>query len=475
MTGRSVRRCCADLYGCRAGGVVIAYGDGIGERRDGIGSVRGSRWPARLIDMPHYCAEDETLEPTLLAELQRRKLLMMLDEVCRSNSFYRAKLGGPNSPSAAFEIGELPFTTRPEIEEDQLRHPPYGTNLTYPLERYTRLHQTSGSQGQPLRWLDTPESWGRWRVHWGTIFRAAGIDKSDRVAVPFTFGPFIGFWGAFESAAALGHFVMPLGGMTTVARLRHLIEHRATVVCCTPTYALRMIEVASTESIDLAGSSVRALIVAGEPGGSIPSTRMRIEEGFGARVFDHAGMTEMGAWGFECLEAPGGLHIIESEFIGEVIEPGGSSPVPNGSMGELVLTNLGRWCSPLIRYRTGDLVQMVRSRCACGRWFARVVGGILGRADDMLVVRGNNVFPSTIESIVRRFPDIAEFQIIARGEPPLGTLEVVIEPVAGADEAGIVRRLASAVRDECHFQPVVSTGRNLPRFEMKSRRVVRKS
>ena len=434
---------------------------------------RGGR--ARLIVMPYHCAEEETLDLTRLAELQRRKLSMMLDEIRRSNPFYRAKLGGSDSPRAKIDIGELPFTSRAEIEADQLRHPPYGTNLTYPLERYTRLHQTSGSQGQPLRWLDTPESWARWRVHWGTIFHAAGIDKSDRIAVPFTFGPFIGFWGAFESAAALGHFVMPLGGMTTVARLRHLIEHRATVVCCTPTYALRMIEVASAESIDLAGSSVRALIVAGEPGGSIPSTRMRIEEGFGARVFDHAGMTEMGAWGFECLEAPGGMHVNESEFIAEVVEPGGSGLASDGSPGELVLTNLGRWCSPLIRYRTGDLVRLVRSRCACGRWFARAVGGILGRADDMLVVRGNNVFPSMIESIVRRFPEIVEFQIVVRGEPPLGTLEVIIEPVAGADEAMIVQRLVSTIRDECHFQPVVRAGQNLPRFEMKAKRVVRTS
>ena len=206
---------------------------------------------------------------------------------------------------------------------------------------------------------------------WGIIYRAAGLTEHDRLVYPFSFGPFIGFWAAFEGASRLGNLCLAAGGMTTSARLRYMLDNRVTVVCCTPTYSLRLAEVAAGEGIDLASCPVRALIVAGEPGGGIPATRKKIEQSWGATLFDHAGMTEMGAWGFQCLEDPEGMYIIESEYIAEVIEPTTGEPVPEGETGELVLTNLGRVGSPLIRYRTGDQVRLTRDRRAGGRWFAR--------------------------------------------------------------------------------------------------------
>ncbi|MBI1827109.1 MAG: phenylacetate--CoA ligase family protein, partial [Planctomycetes bacterium] len=338
-----------------------------------------------------------------------------------------------------------------------------------------RVHQTSGSLGTPLRWLDTAESWAWFKSCWQTIFRAAGVGAADGVLFPFSFGPFFGFWGAFETAADLGCFVLPCGGMTTLARLQYIRDHGATVVCCTPTYALRMAEVAVENGIELANSSVRSFIVAGEPGGSIPSMRRQIEAKWGARVFDHAGMTEMGAYGFECLEASGGFHINEAEFIAEVLAPDSDRACSENEIGELVLTNLGRWGSPAIRYRTGDQVRLVRGRCACGRWFARAEGGILGRIDDMLLVRGNNVYPSAIESVLREFAEIVEFRMSMVKIAGMDELQLEIEPTAGATSNDLCGRVTEAIRNRFHFRPVVQLvgPGSLPRFEMKARRVIK--
>jgi phenylacetate-CoA ligase len=255
-----------------------------------------------------------------------------------------------------------------------------------------------------------------------------------------------------------------------------MFDNGCTVVCCTPTYALRMAEVAAVEGIDLPAAIVRKLIVAGEPGGSIPSTRRRIEQAWGARVFDHTGMTEIGALGFECEQSPGGVHLIESECIAEVIDPITGKPVADGEAGELVLTNLGRWDSPLIRYRTNDQVRLTRGqRCACGRWFARMEGGILGRIDDMVVVRGNNVFPGSIESVVRRFEAVAEYRVEVVEDGAHTNLCVELEPASSVDPDGLTTSVARAIQDALNFRPDVKSvpPGSLPRFEMKARRFVR--
>ncbi len=424
--------------------------------------------------MAYFDPIEETLSTEAIVALQRTKLAATLPVVLAANPFYQRKLAGCVFDAARDPMDRLPFTTRRELEDDQVQHPVYGTNLTYPLERYSRLHQTSGSRGTPLRWLDTRESWQWWARCWGMIFAAAGLQATERILFPFAFGPFIGFWGAFDSAQSLGHLCLAAGGMSTVARLRLLLENAVTVVCCTPTYALHMAEVAAKEGLDLAASAVRALVVAGEPGGNIPATRRRIEESWGARVFDHPGMTEVGAWGFECMESPGTVHAMESEFIVEVVDPKTGIASPGGEVGELVLTNLGRWGSPVIRYRTGDLVRLIHGRCACGRWFARLEGGILGRVDDMLVLRGHNVFPSAVEDVVREFDEVAEFRLDVVRRRAMSDLEVVVEVGVGYDAGGLSERVRARIRDRLHFSPQVSIAAagTLPRFEMKAKRLV---
>lgn len=418
--------------------------------------------------------EEERLPPAELAALQRRKLARLMERTLTANPFYQRKFAGLLFDAQRDPLSALPFTTRAELETDQRDQPPYGTNLGRPLDAYCRLHQTSGSSGGgPLRWLDTPENWEWWKHCWRIIFAGARVTAADRLLFPFSFGPFVGFWSAFDAAVSLGALCLPAGGMTSSARLRFLLDNCATVVCCTPTYALRLVEQAADDGIDLRGSSVRALIVAGEPGGSVPGVRARIEEGWGARVFDHIGMTEIGPWGVEFLEAPGGVHVIETEFIAEVIDPRTGQPLPDGEPGELVLTNLGRLDSPLIRYRTGDRVTLTRREVA-GRWFARAEGGVLGRVDDMLIIRGNNVFPAAIEGALREFTEIAEFRLVVRKSATLTELRLELEPTPHAQVETLATRVAEVLRARLHFRPEVllfASG-SLPRFEMKARRVV---
>ena len=235
----------------------------------------------------------------------------LLKAIVPANAFYTARLHDCEAIRTLEDFTRLvPFTTKTELIEDQKAHPPYGSNLTFPLERYTRFSQTSGTSAAPLRWLDTPESWDWMLDNWRTIYQAAGASAGDRVFFAFSFGPFLGFWTSFEAAAKLGLLCIPGGGLSSEARMRAIVETSATILCCTPTYALRL------GQIGTAGSQVRTIIVAGEPGGSISSTRAQIEKLWpGARVFDHHGMTEVGPVSYECAERPGTLCVIERSYL----------------------------------------------------------------------------------------------------------------------------------------------------------------
>jgi phenylacetate-CoA ligase len=409
-----------------------------------------------------------------LDRLQAHSLSSLLADILPHNRFYARKFAGLAFPA---DLARLPFTTKAELLQSQAEHPPYGDALSEPLERYTRLHQTSGTSGRPLRWLDTAESWSWLLDCWIALFRIAGIQRGDRMFFPFSFGPFLGFWAAFEAGGRLGCLCLPGGGMSSAARLRFLLDNAATVVFCTPTYALRLAEVARAEGVDLVSSSVRAIVVAGEAGGSIPATRARIEAGWGARVIDHCGMTETGPLGIECVEAPGGLHLLASACWPEVIDPASGAPVPPGTPGELVLTTFGRRACPLIRYRTGDLVCVDPRPCPCGRALVRLDGGIRGRVDDMVVVRGNNLHPSALQTILHRFAEVAEYRIEVDGSATLTALRVLVEPLPHADADALARGVERAIRDELLFRAEVRAVHpgSLPREEMKARRWVRKT
>lgn len=413
-------------------------------------------------------------------DLEARQLSLLnclLEETLASNAFYKNKIGGFANGTKFSSLDEFrerfPTTTKAEWTADQEAHPPYGTNLAYPLSRYTRCHQTSGTSGAPMRWLDTAKSWDCILEDWMEVMRAAGLRREDRFFFAFSFGPFLGFWAAFEAALKRGSFCLSGGGMTTETRLQAMRQNGITVLACTPTYALRMGEEAAERGMER--PSLRCILVAGEPGGSLPAMRRRLAELWpSALVFDHHGMTETGPVSFQCPNRPGVLHVIDSSYLAEVINPQTQTASVPGERGELVLTTLRRTGSPLIRYRTGDWVQLDSpGACGCGRNLTALEGGILGRLDDMAIVRGVNVYPGAIDEIIRIAGGVAEYQVEISERRSLAELTIRIEAQRDkADPAAVAQNLEREFRQRLALRiPVQAVPpQTLPRFEMKSRR-----
>ena len=292
-------------------------------------------------------------------------------------------------------------------------------------------------------------------------------ESSKVIFFAFSFGPFIGFWSAYEGAHHIKALSIPGGGMSSYQRVNAILTHDVTVLVCTPTYALHLAEVAEEQNIDIKNSNVRITIQAGEPGASLPGTKARIEEAWGAKCYDHAGATEVGAWGYEC-QSQNGLHINEGEFICEVIDPESGE---HANEGELVITNLGRIGMPIIRYRTGDRVKIMEEPCGCGRSYRRLEGGVIGRIDQVYTVRGINVFPSAIENIVRRFPESGEFAVDIYRRKILDEMEVRVE-VRNTDPEVFVNLVSDEIRNGLGIRVKVIPVPfgTLPRFDLKARR-----
>ena len=424
-----------------------------------------------------YRPDLETAPPDVIRERQLARLNELLSRILPRNAFYAGKFGALTLPLSWPAYHALPFTTKADLVADQDASPPLGTIATYPPEGYVTYHQTSGTTGRPLAILDTPESWDWWVECWQYVYAAAGVTARDRIFFAFSFGPFIGFWSAYAAACRLGAMTIPGGGLDSKARLQLLQNSQADVLVCTPTYGLRLAEVARAEGIPIRDSAVRVTIHAGEPGASIPSVRSRIEEAWGAASFDHAGGTEVGAYGFSC-EARDGVHVNEAEFIAEVLDPVTGQPCAEGAAGELVITNLGRAGWPAIRYRTGDIVAVGTRACRCGRTFLTFPGGIIGRTDDLIVLRGVNVYPSAIEAIVRTF-EIEEFRMVRTRNGALDELTVEIEVAGGRQASGkpgdlVADKLAKAFRERLAVRiptRAVPAG-SLPRWDLKAKRLV---
>ncbi|MEN8774463.1 MAG: phenylacetate--CoA ligase family protein [Akkermansiaceae bacterium] len=370
-----------------------------------------------------------------------------------TNPFYQEKLGGLTSVSSLEEYSvKVPFTTKAELAADQKLHPPYGSNLTFPLESYHRFHQTSGTSGQPMIWLDDKEGW-RWLCdNWAWVWEKAGVTPGQAAFFPFSFGPFLGFWAGFESAAGLGVRAIPAGGLSSENRLKMMERLRPEILCCTPTYGLRLAEVAD----DARSLGVQKIIVAGEPGGSLPEIRNRLAGAWNAEVVDHHGMTEIGPVTVGDIADPGRLLVRHEAYFCEVINK------DEQGIGELVLTTLGRHGSPILRYRTGDLVQPDDD-------FA-LKGGIIGRVDDMVVVRGVNLYPGAVEEVVRSVQGIAEYEVLIEEVNSMAEVRLRAEGAGARELEGRLREVFS-LRIPVEEVPVGT----LERFEMKSKRWKRKS
>lgn len=404
------------------------------------------------------------------ARLERRqleKLNQLLAQALPANRFYAEKFAGCKWPLRSLdELKALPFTVKDELAAAD-DHLPTPANLTWPLERYVRFHQTSGTHGRPLPVYDTADDWQWWIDCWQYVLDAAGATADDRALLAFSFGPFIGFWSAHDALVARGALVVPAGGMSTHARLDLVERTAATVLLCTPSYALHLAEVAEQRKINLARSTIETIIVAGEPGGSIPSVRQRIETAWGARLIDHVGASEIGPWGYADAEGRG-VHVLESEFIAEFLPVESGAGDSAGGLSRLVLTSLGRVGMPLIRYQTGDLVRPVWPEAGPNR-FVLLEGGVVGRADDMLIVRGVNVFPSAIDQIVRSFPEVVEYRATVGKRGAMDELTVEVEDRLAAPQRIVEEfylRLGLKV-DVRAVEPL-----SLPRFEGKGKRIV---
>ncbi len=423
----------------------------------------------------------QSLDRGALEAHQLEQLNAMLAEILPQNAFYAKQLAGVRRPIAALaELADWPFTLKDELLPAAGQR--FAANLTYPPERYCRLHQTSGTRGRPLVVLDTAADWRWFCEGWQYVLDSADVQTSDVAFMAFSFGPFIAFWSAHAALVDRGCLVVPGGGLSTLGRIDLLQVSRATLLFCTPTYALHLAEVAAQNQIDLRQTAIRCLLLAGEPGASIPSVRAQIEHAWDAQVLDHSGATEVGPWGVGQRDGSG-IRVTESQFIAEFIKLDGSGPAADGELSELVLTNLGRHGCPVIRYKTGDLVRpnhglandSLATQPASAHSaqpdsnFVMLTGGVLGRVDDMLIIRGVNVFPSAIEQVIRDFAEVSEFRMTATRQQSMDQLSVEIE-----DALDRPQRVADALRTRLGLRIEVRSlpAGSLPRFEGKGQRFV---
>jgi phenylacetate-CoA ligase len=400
--------------------------------------------------------------------------------------FHRQRLDAasvtPDQIASLDDLPRIPFMTREEWMASIAQTPLFGELPATDQRHAIRYHLTSGTSGRtPLRVLDSTKDWEWIAEMWCYGLWGFGIRPEDSVYFAFGYGHFIGFWGAHYACEKIGALVIPGGAQTTENRVKTIVEMGVTTVCSTPTYALRLWQQATEMGIDLARESkVDKVILSGEPAGSIPAVKRQLEEAWGARCGDTAGMTELGTiMIFECDHRPGGTHIIEDHYIEEVVNPESGEPVPYGELGERVVTSFGRGFIPVLRYRTKDMVlKAPHDTCDCGRTGDLYMGGIRGRWDDMKLVRGTNVYPSAVEAIIREHEVIDEFQIYLWRRDDLRdeiTIKVELKPGHEAAWEALEARLASALA-EAHeglrFLIERAEQGSLPRFELKARRLV---
>jgi phenylacetate-CoA ligase len=417
-----------------------------------------------------------------LRELQWSKLRTQLRHVYHGSTYYRRRMEDTDCRPDQIEsmddyLSRFPILTREEITEAESTPLPFGTLAAVDPDLAMRYHQTSGSTGQPpVRTFDTARDWAWASDMWATGLYAMGVRDRDVAAVAFGYGLFIGFWGLHYALEKIGCTTIATGSFDSEKRIRLLIDQDVTVLACTPTYAMRLALTAKQMGVDLASdTNVRVVVTSGEP--RPDSTKRAIAESFGAFVGDTAGMTEAATiFMFECLEEPGGCHIIETDYIEEVLDPETRDPVGYGERGVRVMTSLGREGICMLRYWTNDLVvKMPHSACTCGRTWDIYQAGIQGRHDDMRKIRGVWFVPSMVEDVVRMFPEIDEYQCTLDTIDALDTLIVQIEPHEGlssSESESIRLRFVAEAKRVLSITPRVELAvpNALPRFEMKAKR-----
>ena len=425
----------------------------------------------------------ETMDSATLEELQVRRFREQAVYVHENSPFYRAKFDeadlDPTSIETMADIRKVPTTSKDELREAQTTEPfPYGDLLAVSPEEVTEYHQTSGTTGQPVRQADSWQDWEWWGECWATVLWAQGVRPDDRVFFPFSYNVFVAFWAAHYAAERIGAEIVPGGNLSSVQRVRKMDELDVTVFASTPTYALRLAEVAEEEGFDPAGMTVERIVCAGEPGASIPGTKDRIENRWGASVYDHAGATEAGAWGFSCNSESTGIHVNEADFLVEVLDEEGQ-PVADGEQGEIVITPLAREAQPYLRFELRDLVEIHSGEiCDCGRTFRFAKGGVLGRSDDLTKVNGVLLSPTAIEDTVRQCGVVSDEYRVAiekHDQKDIDVITLICESASGGESTTeeIERTLREDLKGTTNltFQVDVEEHESLERFELKADRL----
>ena len=434
----------------------------------------------------YWNPKNETMPRDQIEALQLVKLRRLCEYAYATTPFHRQRFEAagfhPDQLKTLDDIRRIPFMTREEWMESLDAKPMFGDMLSTDPSNAIRYHLTSGTTGRnPIRVLDSTKDWDWISEMWCYGLWAFGIRPEDIVYFAFGYGSFIGFWGAHYACEKMGSLVIPGGAQPTENRIKQIVEMGVTTVASTPTYALNMWNKAREMGIDLATESkVDKLIVSGEPAGSIPAVKRQLEEAWGAKAGDTAGMTEVGTiMIFECSHQPGGTHIIEDHYIEEVINPETGEPVGYGELGERVVTSFGRGFIPAIRYRSKDMVMKVPANtCDCGRTWDIYDGGIRGRWDDMKLIRGTNVYPRAVESIIREYPAIDEFQIYIWRKEDLQdeiTIKLEVKPDLETEWPEMQRKLPkdlAAAHEGLRFNVERMDYGTLPRFELKAKRLV---
>jgi phenylacetate-CoA ligase len=383
----------------------------------------------------------------------------------------------PEDVRTPADIRHIPLVEKSMMMDIQGKDPyPYGDALCVPLEAVTEYRQTSGTTGRPIYQPDTWQDWEWWSECWAYILWAQGYRPIDRVFIPFGYNVFVAFWAGHYAAEKIGCEVIPGGVLDTPARILKIQELRPTAMTATPTYVLGMAETARKMGIDPETLSIGKITCAGEPGALIPATKERMETAWGAKVYDHAGATEIGAWSFECREQPGGLHVNEAFFLAEIvdIETGEAITEPDVS-GKLVITALDRQAQPCIRFDAKDVVAWGETSCPCGRTFRLLKGGVVGRADDITKVKGVLLAPSAIEEVVRSVPGLGdEYEVVVQKKGDLDhiTLKVELTPEAAGRRDAVSAMLKDRLRLKTNLGYHLEFHEfcTLPRYEVKAKR-----
>ncbi|UCF58186.1 MAG: phenylacetate--CoA ligase family protein [Deltaproteobacteria bacterium] len=424
----------------------------------------------------------ETLSEERLRNLQFKKFKRILQWAYDHSKFHRSlyeKAGiKPDDIRSFDDVRHVPKVQKSSMRDIQRKEPfPYGDALCVPLEDVSEFRQTSGTTGQPVYQPDTWQDWEWWAESWSFILWAQGYRPTDRVFIPFGYNVFVAFWAGHYAAEKIGCEVVPGGVLDTKARILKIQELEATAMMATPTYVLGMAATAKDKmGIDPSTLSINKITCAGEPGASLPSTKRRMEEAWGAKVYDHAGATEIGAWSYECKAQSGGMHVNEALFLVEIedVETGEIIDEPE-RRGNMIITALDRQAQPCVRFDSKDIIEWASEPCPCGRSFRLIKGGVLGRADDITKVKGVLLAPSAIEEVVRGIDGLGnEYEVVVdkKGDVDQITLKVEILPEGKAQRDKIESqlidqlRLKTNLRYNLEFQEYGT----LPRYEVKAKR-----